>query len=178
MRRRKECSIIAMAFMCAACGGLVRAEADGGPGSESADDAASPGEMGSSSGVSQGGSSSSSGSAHGGSSSSGASSSGVGGSSSSGSSSGTVTGGSSSGAYSLACMGGDCTGKQVCCASVSFGAGLTVTSACAKAPCATGDYQFCTSSSECTTGTCGANPVGMGPMICSTGGGGGILGGH
>jgi len=76
-------------------------------------------------------------------------------------------------------MGGDCTGGKVCCASVDFAAGLSVTSACAKAPCASGDYQFCTSSTECTSGTCGANPVGMGPMICSGGtGGAGLFGGH
>ena len=140
------------------CGGLVRAEPDGGPESTSANGS---GDLGSSSGSSSGastGTKTSSGSGSGG-------------------ASGLLPG--DSGGIDLGCMGGDCTGGKVCCASVDFAAGLSVTSACAKAPCASGDYQFCTSSTECSSGTCGANPIGMGPMICSGGtGGGGLLGGH
>jgi hypothetical protein len=150
------------------CGGLVRAEPDGGAG-----------DIGSSSGESTGGNTGSGSGSGGSPSTSSSSSSG----SSTGTSSGSVKGsGVDSGGtgVTLGCSGGDCTGMKVCCASVSFTAGLSVTSACANAPCASGDYQFCTSTSECTSGTCGANPVGMGPEICSGGttGGGGLFGGH
>jgi hypothetical protein len=146
------------------CGGLVRAETDGGPG-----------DFGSSSGGgSSSGESSSGGVVVGGSGSGGSHA-----TSSSSSSSGAAVD-SGGGGIQLGCSGGDCTGTKVCCASVSFANGLSVTSACAEGPCPSGDYQFCASSTECASGTtCGANPVGMGPDICSggTSGGGGLFGG-
>jgi hypothetical protein len=109
------------------------------------------------------------------------------GASSSSSSGGTASssgGGLGDADINLVCMDSTtCMTGQVCCASVSISAGLSVTSACQTGPCPTGatSYQFCASTTECLNGaTCNANPLGAGPMICTGGtpGDGGSSGGH
>jgi hypothetical protein len=109
------------------------------------------------------------------------------GSSSSGGGSKGVDGGSSGqegGGIDLTCTGAStCASGQVCCAIVTSAAsGLAATSACQDGPCASNmnTYQLCAFPSECFSGaTCEPNPIGMGPMICtsrSASGDGGPLG--
>lgn len=70
----------------------------------------------------------------------------------------------------LVCMGGDCDGGA-CCAMVNIAGGFSVTSMCA-ATCNISmlSPQFCVADKDCPSGyICSANPLGMGPKICTMG---------
>jgi hypothetical protein len=160
MKHRKELSV-ALFLVVLGCGDRSALDILG--------TATGLGDAGASVSGSSGGGETSSSSSGSGSSSGGAS----GGSGSSGGRSSSSGSTSSSGGVSLTCAdSATCRGGQVCCATVNLSAGLSVTSACQARPCAAGAYQFCASSSECSGGaTCKPNPLGMGPMICTGGGG-------
>jgi uncharacterized membrane protein YgcG len=69
----------------------------------------------------------------------------------------------------LNCMGGDCDGGA-CCATLSI-ATFGITSNCsATCTISATTYELCATAKDCPSGyTCGPNPLGTGPNICTAG---------